>query len=154
MFQHLTQVPKGKKVVASEFAAVFGKAASDELSRRGVVSVSESKSVVTIVLKSQQEFPLLGQGKMRLATTASFSYQSGDKLISLKQLKGVTVTRPGAPGWVNLDSIQIVPGAKPGTVSVSSAVSKFLLSLTLHETYSVKDMEDLGWKLPSGFPRS
>ncbi len=150
MFQYLSQVPRGKKVKAAEFVAVFGAAAAAELSKRGVESVSESNGRISVTSLKEQEFPLLKQGRMRLAARSSFVYQGTDNRIKITAIQGVTVTRPGAPGWVNLDGIELSPGA-PGQVRVASRVSKFLLSLTLDETYSTSDMEGLGWQLPKGF---
>ncbi|HMW92952.1 MAG TPA: hypothetical protein PLF23_04265 [Candidatus Obscuribacter sp.] len=150
MFQYLSQVPRGKKVAAADFVTVFGAAAAAELSKRGVQSVSESKGRISVAALQEQEFPLLKQGRMRLAAQSSFAYQGTDNRIRITAIQGVTVTRPGAPGWVNLDGIELSPGAA-GQVRVSSKVSKFLLSLTLDETYSIKDMEGLGWQLPKGF---
>ncbi|MBL8085235.1 MAG: hypothetical protein JNN26_21610 [Candidatus Obscuribacter sp.] len=150
MFQYLSQVPRGKKVAAADFVTVFGAAAAAELSKRGVQSVSESNGRISVAALREQEFPLLKQGRMRLAAQSSFAYQGTDNRIRITAIQGVTVTRPGAPGWVNLDGIELSPGAA-GQVRVSSKVSKFLLSLTLDETYSIKDMEGLGWQLPKGF---
>lgn len=113
-------------------------------------SVSESNGRISVTSTREQEFPLLKQGRMRLAAKSSFVYQGTDNRIKITAIQGVTVTRPGAPGWVNLDGIELSPGAA-GQVRVASRVSKFLLSLTLDETYSTGDMEGLGWQLPKGF---
>lgn len=151
MFQYLGQVPKGKKVTAADFAQVFGASAAKEFGKRGVESISESRGRVTVVAASEQEFPMLKQGRMKLAANSSFAYQGTDSLVKITGIKGVTVTRPGAPGWVNLESIELSPADVAGLVRVQSKVSKFLLSLTLDETFAVKDMEGLGWQLPRGF---
>jgi len=119
MFQYLSQVPRGKKVAAADFVTVFGAAAAAELSKRGVQSVSESNGRISVAALREQEFPLLKQGRMRLAAQSSFAYQGTDNRIRITAIQGVTVTRPGAPGWVNLDGIELSPGAA-GQVRVSS----------------------------------
>jgi len=151
MFQYLSLVPAGKTLNQADFEATFGAANAAELKKRGVTSVSNQSGRINVVASAAHQFALLGNGSMRVEPRSSFSYSSTSNMVRLTSIKGITVTRPGAPGWVNLDGITIEPDKVKGRVKISSQVSKFLFSLTLHETYSVKDMAALGWVLPSGF---
>lgn len=151
MFQYLSLVPAGKTLAQADFEATFGATNAAELKKRGVSSVSNQGGRITVVAKAAHQFALLGNGSMRVEAHSSFVYSSTANMVRLTSIKGITVTRPGAPGWVNLDGITIEPDKIKGRVKISSKVSKFLLSLTLVETYSIKDMSDLGWVLPPGF---
>ncbi|MBK9205597.1 MAG: hypothetical protein IPL73_24860 [Candidatus Obscuribacter sp.] len=51
---------------------------------------------------------------MRVDARSSFVYSSTANMVRLTSIKGITVTRPGAPGWVNLDGITIEPDGDQG----------------------------------------
>jgi hypothetical protein len=92
-------------------------------------------------------YTLARNGKMRLAKSFSFQFVSQSKKIAISKIKGIEATRPDAPGWVNLLAIELT--ASGDKVVVACKVSKLFISLTLNETYSLKEIEALGWKMPA-----
>jgi hypothetical protein len=99
MFQYLSLVPAGKTLAQADFEATFGAANAAELKTRGVTSVSNQAGRITVVAKAAHQFALLGKGSMRVDARSSFVYSSTANMVRLTSIKGITVTRPGAPGW-------------------------------------------------------
>ncbi|MFA7341418.1 MAG: hypothetical protein WC028_31840 [Candidatus Obscuribacterales bacterium] len=143
----LSQIKPGADIGPDQFEKTFGKAPAAELKKCKVTRIVNKGGTISVTTSAVQEMPLARGGKMRLAKSFSFQFASQSKKISVSKIKGIEATRPDAPGWVNLLAIELT--ASGDKVTVACKVSKLFFSLTLSETYSLKEIEALGWKMPT-----
>jgi hypothetical protein len=147
MFPYLSQIKPGADIGPDQFEKIFGKAPAAELKKCKVTRIVNRGGTISVTTAAVQEMPLARGAKMRLAKSFSFQFASQSKKISLSNIKGIEATRSDAPGWVNLLAIELT--ASGDKVIIACKVSKLFFSLTLSETYTLKEIEALGWKMPT-----
>lgn len=145
----LNKLPKGKMLKPQAFAQI-GAEEAQELRRRQITLIGEEDGHFHITAKGEHEFALAGGGSLKMARQAAFACAVSDnpKRIVFDQFEGVTITRPGAPGWFDVLSIDIVPGKKKDTVEVTVLVKVFVAKIPFTETHSRQDLAAIGWQLP------
>jgi len=143
----LAQIKDGADIGPDQFEKTFGKDPAAELKKCKVTRIVNRGGTISVTTSAVQEMPLARNGKMRLAKSFSFQFVSQSKKIAISKIKGIEATRPDAPGWVNLLAIELT--ASGDKVTVACKVSKLFISLTMNETYSLKEIEALGWKMPA-----
>ncbi|GEM_PF-770762 len=148
MFPYLSKVADGADLSPDQFAKALDHSAARELKAHFITRIVNKGGVIAVTASQTQELPLARQGKMRLATSFSFKFAAAPDSIKLTKLKGVEATRPGAPGWVNLDGIELTVDRATRLVTVRSQVSKLFFSLTLTDVFALKEIEELGWLMP------
>ena len=147
MFPYLSQIKPGADIGPDQFEKTFGKAPSVELKKCKITRIVNNGGTISVTTAAVQEMPLARGGKMRLAKSFSFEFASQSKKITVSKIKGIEATRADAPGWVNLLSIELT--ASGDKVTIACKVSKLFFSLTLSESYTLKEIEALGWKMPA-----
>ena len=147
MFPYLSQIKPGADIGPDQFEKTFGKAPAAELKKCKVTRIVNKGGSISVTTAAVQEMPLARGGKMRMAKSFSFQFASQSKKITISKVKGIEATRSDAPGWVNLLAIELT--ASGDKVIIACKVSKLFFSLTLSETYTLKEIEALGWKMPT-----
>ncbi|CAN5133681.1 hypothetical protein BH11CYA1_BH11CYA1_07100 [soil metagenome] len=146
MFPYLSQIKPGADIGPDQFEKTFGKTPAAELKKNKITRIVNNGGNISVTAAAPQEMLLARGAKMRVAKNFSFQFASQSKKITVTKIKGIEATRSDAPAWVNLLAIELT--ASGDQVTIACKVSKLFISLTLSETYSLKEIEALGWKMP------
>lgn len=146
MFTYLSQIKPGADIGPDQFEKTFGKVPAAELKKNKITRIVNKGGIISVSTAAPQEMLLARGAQMRVAKNFSFQFASQSKKITVSKIKGIEVTRSDAPAWVNLLAIELT--ASGDKVTIACKVSKLFISLTLSEIYPLKEIEELGWKMP------